>query len=449
MFQSWSDAAMMHGHDRDHSAELEVAPTSGPRLSGVEGLRAAAAMSVMLGHFNLHLVPREMVPPALQHALNVAGQGLTLFFVLSGFLLFGPFIGSAARGTPFDVSKYFLNRFLRIYPAYFTIFAIVALALGLAYTRAGSAGDLGVQSVAGTIGRMTDFWPLAANFLLVHTLTPWTIKTGLGVSWSLTAEVCFYLLLPLLAAAALRMSRRTGLSFAAAAVSLGMIVVGLACRNIGNAQVHGDEAAQFYQQWGGNWLAVYLRSILCQADFFGVGMLAVVAFRHGSTIEGVIARRRYRWLTYAAALSGMALTRLDHDFGFAVFFASLLLIVTTRTAASRRHPLTSLLEWAPVRWLGVISYSFYLWHLPVIWGVYKWLLQGEFPGTPGGIAISYAAVLALTTALASATYLAIERPALLLKARPGRTGKLAPASWRRRMAGSAAEVQVHKPVGPH
>lgn len=428
-------------HDRNPAAELEVAPTSGPRLSGIEGLRAVAAMSVMLGHFNLHLVPKEMVPPTLQHALNVAGQGLTLFFVLSGFLLFGPFINSAARGAPFNVSKYFLNRFLRIYPAYFTIFAIVALALGLAYTKAGSADDLGVQAVAGTIGRMTDFWPVAANFLLVHTLTPWTIKTGLGVSWSLTAEVCFYLLLPLLAVMAVRMSRRMTLNSAAIAVSFGMIVVGLACRNIGNAQVHGDEAAQFYQQWGGNWLAVYLRSILCQADFFGVGMLAVVAFRHGSTIEGVSARRVYRWLTYAAALAGIALTRLDHDFGFAVFFASLLLIVTTKTAASQSHPLTSLLEWAPIRWLGIISYSFYLWHLPVIWGVYKWLLHGEFPNTLGGVAIAYAVVLAITIALASATYLAIERPALLLKAKPNRSGKPVPASasWRRRMAASVTD----------
>jgi peptidoglycan/LPS O-acetylase OafA/YrhL len=79
-----------------------------------------------------------------------------------------------------------------------------------------------------------------------------------------------------------------------------------------------------------------------------------------------------------------------------------------------------------VRWLGVISYSFYLWHLPVIWGVYKWQLQEQRPETLMSVALAYALVFAVTTGLASATYLAIERPALLLKARSNATRRRAP-----------------------
>ena len=404
---------------------LEVKPTSGRRLRGIEGLRASAALSVMLGHFNLHLVPSEMISPIMQHVLNVAGEGLTLFFVLSGFLLFGPFMTAAARGAPFSIPQYFLNRFLRIYPAYVAIFAIVALALGLAYTRTVSSGDLGVDNVAGTVGRMTNPGAIAANLFLVHTLMPWTIKTGLGVSWSLTAEVCFYLLLPLLAVLAVTLSRRFGLNSSAVIVSLGMVAVGLTCRIAGDAQLHGDASAQFYQQWGGNWLAVYLRSILCQADFFGVGMLAVILYRHSATIIGTAERIRLRRYLYGAAIFGLVLTRLEREFGFAVFFASLLLIVTTETSELRPHRLVSLLEWHPIRWVGVISYSFYLWHLPVIWGVYKWYLHERFPDTFGAVAMSYILVLAITTALSTATYLAIERPALLLKARPSEARRTA------------------------
>jgi peptidoglycan/LPS O-acetylase OafA/YrhL len=303
---------------------------------------------------------------------------------------------------------------------------IVALGLGLAYTKAVSAGDLGVESTGGTVGRMTSLGPIVANLFLVHTLTPWTIKTGLGVSWSLTAEICFYLLLPFLAVMAVRLSRRFGLNSAAVVVSLGMIAVGLACRVIGEAQVSGDAAAQFYQQWGGNWFAVYLRSILCQADLFGVGMLAVVVFRYSATIAAVAARSRYRLSLYGTAILGLALTRIEHEFGFAVFFAALLLIVTTETSALRPHRLVSFLEWHPIRWLGVISYSFYLWHLPVIWGVYKWQLHEQFPNTYVSVALTYALVFAITTGLASATYLAIERPALLLKAKPNATRRSAP-----------------------
>lgn len=412
---------MQYSRERSDDSAIEVAPTSGTRLLGIEGLRAAAALSVMLGHFNLHLVPSEMLSPVLQKVLNVAGQGLTLFFVLSGFLLFGPFVTAAARVVPFDVLKYFLNRFLRIYPAYLAIFVITALLLGLAYTKAVSAGDAGVEGTADTIGRMTGLGPIAANLFLVHTLTPWTIKTGLGVSWSLTAEICFYLVLPILAAIVVRLSRRFGLNSSAVVVSLGMIVVGLACRAIGNAQVHGDAAAQFYQQWGGNWLAVYLRSILCQADLFGVGMLAVVGFRYSATIAKPDDRTRFRLSLYGAAAMGLILSRIEHEFGFAVFFAALLLIVTTATSAGRPHRLVAILEWAPVRSLGVISYSFYLWHLPVIWGVYKWQLHEQRPDTFLAIAASYVLVLAITTSLSSATYLAIERPALLLKSKPNRS----------------------------
>jgi peptidoglycan/LPS O-acetylase OafA/YrhL len=397
---------------------LEVKPSSGKRLRGIEGLRAAAALSVMLGHFDLHLVPSNMVSPVAQHVLNVAGEGLTLFFVLSGFLLFGPFMHAAARRAPLGITQYFMNRFLRIYPAYFVIFSIVALVLGLAYTKTVSVTDPGVQSVFDTVGRMTSPGPIFANLFLVHTLTPWTIKTGLGVSWSLTAEVCYYLLLPLLALMTVRLSRRYGLNAAAVIASLGMIVMGLTCRIIGDAQIHGDAAAQFYQQWGGNWLAVYLRSILCQADFFGVGMLALIVFRHSATITGVTERTRYRQCLYAAAILGLVFTRVEREFGFAVFFAAQLLIITTETSASRPHRLVTFLEWRPVWWLGVISYSFYLWHLPVIWGVYKWLLHEQQPDTFLSIALSYILVLAITAALSSATYMLVERPALLLKGKP-------------------------------
>lgn len=424
---------MPHSQAQADDPALEVKPTSGDRLLGIEGLRAAAALSVMLGHFKLHLVSTEILSPSLQRILNVAGQGLTLFFVLSGFLLFAPFLNAIARGAPFSNSRYFLNRFLRIYPAYVVIFAIVALGLGLAYTKAIVAGDAGVEGTADTIGRMTDLDGIAANLLLVHTLTPWTIKTGLGVSWSLTAEICFYLLLPLLAAGALQLTRRHGLSRSAVIVSLCMIVVGLACRTIGNAQVYGDAATQFYLQWGANWLAVFLRSILCQADLFGVGMLAVVVYRHSNTLTDQAALTRLRRALYGAAIAGLALSRIEHEFGFAVFFGALLLIVTVPTGTGRPNWLATLLEWRPIRSLGVISYSFYLWHLPVIWGVYKWQLHERHPDTVADIALAYTLVLVATTVLSIVTYLAIERPALLLKSKPNR---MRPSSWRRGLAGS-------------
>jgi peptidoglycan/LPS O-acetylase OafA/YrhL len=165
---------------------------------------------------------------------------------------------------------------------------------------------------------------------------------------------------------------------------------------------------------------------LCQADLFGVGMLAVVVSRYSHTIIGAAARTNFRRYLYGAAILGLALTRFEREFGFAVFFAAVLLIVTTETSALRPHKLVSFLEWSPVRGLGVISYSFYLWHLPVIWGVYKWELHEQRPDTFVSIILTYALVLAITTILSSVTYLAIERPALLLKAKPNEPRRSAP-----------------------
>jgi peptidoglycan/LPS O-acetylase OafA/YrhL len=147
-------------------------------------------------------------------------------------------------------------------------------------------------------------------------------------------------------------------------------------------------------------------------------MLALIVYRYSSTITGVAERIRYRQCLYGAAILGLAITRLEREFGFAIFFAALLLIITTETSASRPHRLVRFLEWRPVWWLGVISYSFYLWHLPVIWGVYKWLLHEQHPDTIPSIALSYILVLTITAGLSSATYMLIERPALLLKAKP-------------------------------
>lgn len=401
-------------------AAVEVKPTGGARMAGIEGLRAAAAMSVMLGHFNLHLVPTDIVPAAARIVLNVAGQGLTLFFVLSGFLLFGPFVDAAAKGRSVDIPRYLTNRVLRIYPAYLVVFLIVACAIGLAYVAPISAANTGVKDVGETVGRMTDPGAILANVFLVHTLLPSTIKTGLGVSWSLTTEICFYLVLPFLAVIGMRWRKRWGVDGSAIVASVAMVVIGLVCRALGNMQLHGDAAAQFYQQWGGNWLAVYLRSLLCQADLFGVGMLATICHRYGATLSSFGRRRRFRLALYASALAGLGLSRIEHEFGFAVFFSSVLLVVTTETATRRPQWLVALLEWHPIRWIGVISYSVYLWHLPVIWGVHKWMLSGQRPQTLPLIALAFAVVLVVTLGISALTYLAVERPALLLKARPAR-----------------------------
>jgi peptidoglycan/LPS O-acetylase OafA/YrhL len=97
------------------------APSRTTPIPGVEGVRAVAAVSVLVYHCwwygaegpsraNLGLVNRFLLPHL--------PLGVTLFFSLSGFLLYQPFVAAALSGSSFPkVGSYFRNRALRILPA--------------------------------------------------------------------------------------------------------------------------------------------------------------------------------------------------------------------------------------------------------------------------------------------------------------------------------------------
>src|ERR671910_1518865 len=118
-------------------------PSDAPRgtapIPGVEGVRAIAAVSVLVFHCwrygaeggsraDLGLVNRFVLPHL--------PLGVTLFFSLSGFLLYQPFVAAALSGSPFPkVGSYFRNRGLRILPAYWAILLAVGVVLPAALVR--------------------------------------------------------------------------------------------------------------------------------------------------------------------------------------------------------------------------------------------------------------------------------------------------------------------------
>lgn len=99
-----------------------VAPSWGGRLDGIEGLRGLAAASVMAAHTVILLRDTAEEEPFLSLLTGLSLQGLTLFFVLSRFLLFRPYASVAMYGRPAPRWRDFLrNRVLRIWPAYVVI----------------------------------------------------------------------------------------------------------------------------------------------------------------------------------------------------------------------------------------------------------------------------------------------------------------------------------------
>ena len=125
------------------------------------------------------------------NAISTLSAGLTLFFTLSGFLLYRPFAAAIARGTPRQsFPAYLQNRFLRIAPAYWVILLVTALVLGAASVRTASG--------ALEVGRLTDPLDFISSALLLQDYRPETMIIGIGPAWSLAVEVVFYLALPLL-----------------------------------------------------------------------------------------------------------------------------------------------------------------------------------------------------------------------------------------------------------
>jgi len=199
----------------------EAAPTTTPTVSwlrGFDGIRGVAALMIVLAHTITFLKAEDYAAPGLLGKVYVVcTQSLTMFFLLSGFLLYRPFVKSIVQRRPLpNVRDYYRGRVLRIYPANIVIVLVAGLLLGVTVTRLLPFGDDRLVD----IGRLTDPGTLAANLLLVQGYFPHTVLTGLDASWSLVVEAMFYLVLPPLAWLGLRLSRRMP-ALAAAAVLAG------------------------------------------------------------------------------------------------------------------------------------------------------------------------------------------------------------------------------------
>lgn len=408
--------------------ELAVTPSWGRRIIGIEGLRGLAAMTVLVHHTSNHLVDPGLLGLTGGRVVVALANGLTLFFVLSGFLLFRPFVSALLNGTAAPrIGRYFRNRALRIYPAYIVIFLIAALLMGSVYT--GSIAMTGEEGV----GRITDPFTFAADVLLVQTYFPQTILTGLGVAWSLTAEIAFYVILPVLFILGVFLLRRRVPRIVAALVpAVLMIVVGVVATAFLALISRGMDASQLNQfEWGNTWWAVLNRSVVAQADLFGYGMLAavVVAILEKRGLVRVAGWQRVLLLLTVGIIGIGGSMFGGHVSTNLVGIACALLVVATVLPGhvlQKPSRFARALEWLPFRYVGLVSYSIYLWHVPVIW----WLRMNDLyePSTLGGAVISIALVAIVTLLFASATYYLVEKPAMSLK---DRTYSRAPAAAQR------------------
>jgi len=402
------------------------APRRPPRFPAFDGLRAIAAITVVGVHvaFVSGLTPRAQTGVGMYTArLEI---GVSVFFLISGFLLYRPFVVAHLAGARKPrTGAFWLRRLLRIVPAYW-----LALFITTSVLHAGPGiGPGGWKAYA-------------THYLFLQIYLPSQDLRGITAAWSLCVEMTFYLFIPLYAAVlGRRRSRRSDAQ--TLRLELAGLVVLMAISYGWRLYVLQFQSHHTpYYRLATVWLPAYL-------DLFALGMgLAVVSawMHHRDRETAWLGTRWFPWAAWACALicfwgvsnigSPVIPVYFESDLDIArqtlySLFAFFLLLPAVfgpqGTGGIRRF-----LQWWPMASLGAISYGIYLWH--ETW-IYRILGAGGFPDFNLEFWAFFFAVLGLTIITASLSYFIVEKPALRLKnsiawwRRPTRgTGPVAPVA---------------------
>ncbi|MTE14763.1 acyltransferase family protein [Nocardia aurantiaca] len=349
-------------------------------VPALEGMRALAALGVVLTHVAFQTGATGQ--PLLGRVWERFDMAVAVFFALSGFLLWRPH-AAAARGSDESPSagRYLLHRAARILPAYWVV---VCAALILLPSAARTAG--------------LRVW--LSNLGLLQVFVPFTLTDGLTQMWSLSVEVAFYLVLPLLAFALVRLRGQWARLRVPVVLGLGLLCLGWNFLPVPTPEgIHAD-----------NWVPGYL-------PWFAAGMLlAELADLPAPRWRRVAGNQ---WLMWPLALAAMLLASTDlagpaglvhgQPWQYATKMAlgaiigfGLLAPLVLRPDRRRRF-----LQGRVAATLGRWSYGIFIWHLAVLSIIFP--VFGIVP-FQGHFVVVYLLTVAFALPLAAASYALVEEP---------------------------------------
>ncbi|MGW5570108.1 acyltransferase family protein [Nocardia thailandica] len=387
-----------------------------PVLPSLTGARWWAAFAVFVLHALVFLPVYPFQKSELFRAIHRAvpmqfgAAGVTFFFVLSGFIIYWSFTpGSSVR-------RYARRRVLKIYPTH-----LVAAAVFLVVAPV-------------PLARLVVWLP---NLALVHSWVPkWTTVGGLNVpSWSLAAELLFYLSFPLLLPLVARMPGERllwwigGLLVLILCLHTGFYLVADGPKGIANTfaprLLAGDVSPAYEIHASPQWFAqpdipvspAYWLSYTFPPSRLPEFYLGVLAAR-------MVAEGRWRRTGLAAPLGALALAYAATWFVPVNYKMSALLVgpmtaVVATLAARDLAGIRGLNASRPLVWLGEISYAFYLIQFPVMVAVTRLCVGGHryaFAGWLGWAAVC----LVLSVLAADLVFRCVDRPIMrrFARARP-------------------------------
>lgn len=329
--------------------------------------------------------------------------GVTLFFVISGFLLFRGWSRSSIRQTSApDTKTYAVRRLLRIFPAYLPVVVVAAFVVPYTISRLAE-------------GASWKFW--ITHLTLTHTYFPDNQFRGLSQMWSLATEISFYIFLPIAGYFILRKKRTAEASVRwQVRFLLVLIVIGIG-GTVLRVTVYSSQLT-----FVGYWLPAFI-------DWFAIGMLyavlheakkANIRTRLGDIVDRLAADPLVPvgmaiciLIIASTPIAGGYILFLDPAEGFLrhyLYLAAATLLIIPGVAGQQSQGLwRRCLQSKIMVFLGTISYGIFLWHLIVLELLWRLLGWGDFQGS---MLLAFPLVLLGSVILGWVSWVVIERPAI-------------------------------------
>jgi peptidoglycan/LPS O-acetylase OafA/YrhL len=385
-------------------------------IPGLTGLRFIAALSVVLGHAIPKLAPFAD-PLRLVLVWTLAAEGMSLFFVLSGFVIFYNY-SETIRGAG-GVYNFIVARFARLYPLYF-IGVTYDLLMKVAYYQL-PENTLAALPYYATLTQSWIYHPIGGAALIYQFgLIPM-------VSWSISTEWFFYLTFPMVCLAIAHLTTiKSRLCCAAILIVIAYLISAIVIANSSSILAYGLET---YGPVGGTFQDSFYRWLIYFSPYarlpeFLLGCLAASIYMKLKASPSAAEARCGAWLTGAALISfallhwvmfGVQSERawyailqsMHMNFGFAPLSAIFIFC-----CARYRNSVTNLMASPWLVLCGEASYSLYLLHSIVInkFGLMVPAINDD-PRIAMGAVIQVALVTLTCIGLSLVTWSIIEVPA--------------------------------------
>lgn len=422
-------------------------------IAVLDGVRACAILFVIIFHINRMTGDRLWdwhTNPLASSISTAGGTGVTLFFVLSGFLLFMPYAKALLTDSRWPLARtFYLRRALRIMPGYYISLIALVLLTQPDYLQPGHLVNFG----------------LFLTFLMDS--SPLTFRQLNGPYWTLAVEWQFYMLLPLLTLCFFWLVRRVPLQHRLRAVIcclFGVIGLGLLVRFCG-----------LYFQGNPTATVLLPRPVLNVVLFFAfgqtgkytedfaVGMLASLCYIYARNqlpdhAFPRVLRRLSLWL-WGAGILILTFSAMWHfqstepawpflnplmpyfnwlsEMVLAWGYGLCIVAILFGPRALQRP-----FAWMPLRWIGLISYSLYIWHLPLL-VLFQTRVLPLFPGLNyyAGYTLYWVWAAVVIAPFCLLYYICVEKPGMKLG---DRWRKAIEARHRARLQAAAEETMQRK-----